>query len=271
MAILRCTVRGCGRPLVRTRAQWACEREHSFDVTRAGFVNLLQPQDKKSAAPGDARDVVLARRRLLDTGVAAPLSAAIVEILGDLPEGRSVLDVGCGEGTHLAALCAGRELDGWGVDISVPAIEAATKRHRTLNWVVANADRGLPFMDGQFEAAMSITGRRDPAEFARVLVRTGRVLIAVPAPDDLAELRSAVKGAVHEEDRLEKIRTEMSGFFTEESSRIVSHRPTLDRDDLADVLATTYRGARHSERERARSLDAMPVTFAWSVAVFRRR
>lgn len=269
-AILRCTVRGCALPLTRVESRWGCEKAHSFDVTRHGWVNLLQPQDKKALEPGDSAEVVASRRRLLDRGIAAPLVAAVLEITGDLPEGARVLDVGCGEGTHLAAVCASQKREGWGVDISTPAIESAAKRHATISWIVANADRGLPFVDASFDLALSITGRRDPAELGRVLVPGGRALIAVPAADDLAELRAAVQGEAHQDDRLEKIRVEMRGF-AEEESRTISHRPRLPPDALLDVLAMTYRGARNRERERAGGLAEMDVTFSWQLAVFRRR
>lgn len=271
---LRCTVRGCAAPLVREDRRWTCANRHAFDVSRAGFVNLLQPQDKKSTAPGDTKDVVSARRRLLDLGVAAPLSDSLRSIASTLPPGSGVLDVGCGEGTHLeAAASAGDSLAAWGVDLSLAAIEAAAKRHPARGWVVANADRGLPFLDSSFALALSITGRRDAAELARVIAPGGRAVIAVPAADDLAELREAVQGAAHAEDRLAKVRAELAAApFEEERAFDVSHRPALAPDALRDVLATTYRGARHRERERAASLtEPMHVTFAWRVGVFRRR
>ena len=49
--VLRCTVRGCGRALSKEERRWVCEQKHSFDIARAGYVNLLQPQDKKALAP----------------------------------------------------------------------------------------------------------------------------------------------------------------------------------------------------------------------------
>lgn len=270
---LRCTVRGCGEPLLREDRRWVCAKKHSFDVSRAGFVNLLQPQDKKSSAPGDPREVVEARRRLLDLGVAAPLTEALRSIAVTLAAGDAVLDIGCGEGTHLVAAAAARDgLEPWGVDISVPAIEAAAKRHRGAHWVVANADRGLPFADASFALALSVTGRRDAAELARVLEPGGRAVLVVPAADDLAELREVVQGEARSEDRLAKVRAELSGApFDEERAFDVSHRVDLSPDALRDVLATTYRGARHKERARADSLAAMTVTFAWRAGVFRRR
>ena len=67
--ILACTVRGCGAPLHRLERAYACTRGHHFDTARSGYVNLLQPQDKRALSPGDTRESVEARRALLDTGL----------------------------------------------------------------------------------------------------------------------------------------------------------------------------------------------------------
>ena len=53
-ATLRCTVRGCALPLARAADRWACASAHSFDVSRHGYVNLLQPQDKKALAQAES-------------------------------------------------------------------------------------------------------------------------------------------------------------------------------------------------------------------------
>ena len=50
---LLCTVRHCRLPLVREERRLVCANRHSFDVARSGYVNLLQPQDKRSKNPGD--------------------------------------------------------------------------------------------------------------------------------------------------------------------------------------------------------------------------
>ncbi|MBM3977128.1 MAG: hypothetical protein FJ299_09075, partial [Planctomycetes bacterium] len=73
LALLACTVRGCGRPLASRGTALACERAHAFDRARAGYVNLLQPQDRRSAVPGDAPEAWRARERWFERGHAAAL------------------------------------------------------------------------------------------------------------------------------------------------------------------------------------------------------
>ena len=120
-----------------------CERAHSFDIARSGYINLLQPQDKRSKKPGDSASAATARGRLHSRGVTEPLAHAIAEMVG-ATSADSVLDVGCGDGYYLAYIAATSGANCSGVDISVPAIDAAARRNNSCRWVVANADRFVP-------------------------------------------------------------------------------------------------------------------------------
>src|SRR5580704_9193080 len=186
--MLLCTVRGCHLQLAREESRFFCPRGHSFDVARSGYINLLQPQDRRSKQPGDTPAAVAARRRLHDRGVTQPLLQAIAEITHGSPR-DSVLDAGCGDGYYLGELARRTGCDAHGVDISIPAVEAAARRYPACEWIVANADRFVPCADASFHLVLSITGRMNAAEFRRVLRDGGHLLVALPAPDDLIELR----------------------------------------------------------------------------------
>src|SRR5436190_5946211 len=181
MPQLLCTVRTCHLPVSREERRVICPRGHAFDVARSGYINLLQPQERRSRNPGDSEEAVAARRRFLGRGHAEPLLAAIRALI---PDSRDLLDAGCGEGYYLGSL--GR---GSGIDISTAAIDLAARRYPQCEWIVANADRFIPYADASFDLVISITGRMNAGEFRRVLRDDGRLLVAVSAPDDLIELR----------------------------------------------------------------------------------
>ncbi|HEX6088279.1 MAG TPA: methyltransferase domain-containing protein [Thermoanaerobaculia bacterium] len=265
MVNLLCTVRNCRQPLARNDRTYTCANHHAFDVARSGYVNLLQPQDRKSKNPGDTADAVAARRRFIDAGHVQPLVDAIVRAC---PVTGALLDAGCGEGHHTDAFRRAYGVEAWGVDISVPAIEAAAKRHRQCGWVVANADRFLPFEDGSFHAVASITARMNPEEFRRVLAPGGALLIVLPGADDLIELRAAVLGEGLERDRAERTIATFAGF-TLEHRRTIRHVARLDAEAMHDVMSSSYRGLRTRERERLATLPAMDVTLARDLLLFR--
>ncbi len=269
---LACSVRACGLPLERRGASWVCERGHSFDVARSGYVSLLQPQDRRSLEAGDSRATALSRRELLDEGFGAVLESALVEVASnlELAPGAFAADLGCGDGRFLAAVCAKTGLHGIGIDLSAHAVELAARRHPAHTWVVANADRRLPLVDGSLALALSIDGRRPRDEFARTLGANSALLVAMPAADDLAELRGAVLGEVHDAPRVERVAAELAPHFELASQRTARARMKLERGSLARLAAATYRCARARERDALEQLDALEVTTSHDVLVFRR-
>src|SRR5207253_9179994 len=123
---------------------------------RSGYVNLLQPQDRKSKQPGDSRATVQARRRSLERGLGNALRDALAAEVARLAPAR-VLDVGCGEGFYLRAL-ADRASERWCVDLASAAVDLAAARDPAARYIVANADRRLPFFEHAFKILFSLTG-----------------------------------------------------------------------------------------------------------------
>ncbi len=253
--MLVCPVRNCRLPLTREDQRLFCERGHSFDVARSGYINLLQPQERRSNQAGDTAAAAAARRRLHDRGVTRPLFNGIAEILG-ASASDVVLDAGCGDGFYLGTLARETGVSAYGIDISVPAIEAAARRYPECEWIVANADRYIPFAEHSFSVVMSVTARMNAPEFRRVLRDDGRLLIALPAPDDLIELR----GSGH--DRTTRTIETFAGGFTLADRRRVTALADLDAAAIQDVLLSIYRPM------QSRPAEAMRVTFSLDLLLF---
>lgn len=274
MPDLVCPVRDCGAVLAQHQRTLRCKAGHAFDVARSGYVNLLQPQDRRSREPGDSAEVTGARRRSLERGLGEALLDALVEMLarsGVRPPDE-LLDAGAGEGFFAGAIAARTGLGVWAVDLSRPAIDAAARRHPSLHLVIANADRRLPFPDGSFAAITSITGPKPGPELRRLLAPRGVLLVAVPAPDDQIELRRAVFGQVPEEPRGSRVREMFAPWFMLEHEQEVRSRHRLDREALHDLFASGYRGARRSQRQGLERIEStLEVTVAYSLLAFRPR
>ena len=254
-SVLRCPVRNCQLALTRDQTRVVCPRGHSFDIARSGYINLLQPQERRAARPGDTAAAVAARRRLHDQGVTEPLRIAVNQAVR-ASSSDTILDAGCGDGFYLGGLQSESGCDAHGVDISTPAIEAAARRYPECEWVVANADRALPFADGSFGILLSITARMNATEFRRVLRDDGRMLIALPAPDDLIELRGTGR------DRVDRtLDTFATGFKLIKRGR-VSTSADLDASAVADVLASIYRPL------QPRPAEAHRVTLSLDLLLF---
>ena len=254
--MLLCPVRDCHMALVREEPRLICPRGHSFDIARSGYINLLQPQERRSKQPGDTAAALAGRRRLHDRGVTEPLLRAIAEITAASPD-DVVLDAGCGDGFYLGTLRRQTGFEAHGVDISVRAVDAAARRYPECQWIVANADRFVPYADRSFSMVLSITARMNADEFRRVLRDDGRLLIAVPAPDDLVELRGAGR------DRVARTIETFAHRFTLVDRRRVATSADLDTAAVQDVLFSIYRPM------RSQPAGAMRVTFSLDLLLFR--
>lgn len=269
---LACTVRGCHQPLAHVGRSWTCARGHSFDVARSGYVNLLQPQDRRSRDAGDARPALEARARLFTTGVGLATVERVVEVACRcVGSGQVVVDLGSGSGQTLEAIARAQRVVAIGIDLSTAAMELASRRCPAVTWVVANADRRIPLRDASADLVISQHARRNPLECARLLQASGHLLVTVPAADDLVELRQAVQGHAVRRSRADTVITEHAQDFELVSRVVVRERHVLDRAALLDVLRGTYRGARTSATPRLEALTELEVTFASEVCLLRRR
>ena len=254
--MLLCPVRDCHLALARQDRRLLCPRGHSFDVARSGYINLLQPQERRSKQPGDTVAALAGRRRLHERGVTESLLRGIGEMIG----ARStdvVLDAGCGDGFYLGSLARQTGFDAHGVDISTAAVDAAARRYPECEWIVANADRFVPYADKSFSLVLSITARMNAEEFRRVLRDDGRLLIALPAPEDLIELRGAGR------DRVARTVETFAQDFRVVDQRRVTSVADLNAAGVSDVLHSIYRPM------RAEPVQAMRVTFSLDLLLFR--
>jgi 23S rRNA (guanine745-N1)-methyltransferase len=121
---------------------------------------------------------------------------------------------------------------------------------------VGNADRFIPYADASFTLVMSITARMNPEEFRRVLRDNGRLLVAIPAPDDLIELRGAGR------DRVASVIETFAPRFKLASQRRVTTSSRLDASALRDVLHAIYRPM------QSKAPEEMQVTFSLDVLLF---
>jgi 23S rRNA (guanine745-N1)-methyltransferase len=172
-----------------------------------------------------------------------------------------VLDAGCGDGFYLGTLARQTGFEAHGVDISTRAVDLAARRYPPseggCEWVVANADRFLPYADRSFSVVLSITGRMNAGEFRRVLRGDGRLLVGVAAPDDLIELRGTGQ------DRVDRTVETFAHEFTLADRRRVTTLVDLDSAAVQDVLHSIYRPMRTQPAEARR------VTFSLDLLLFR--
>jgi len=229
----------CSGAFRRELGAIVCDRRHSFDVSRQGFVNLLGAAPPANA---DRADMVEARVRFLDTGRYAPLAEAIAELAQQatrLAEPRStcILDVGAGPGSYLArvlAACAG--FQGIACDVSTFAARRAARCHERAAAVVADVAR-LPVSSQVVTLLLTVFSPRNPVEFRRVLHPHGRWLVVTPTSEHLASLRAPLGLLDIEPGKDERLLAEADAEFMLVHAQTLAIDLTLGRADALALLA----------------------------------
>ena len=101
MVNLRCPV--CAGALEKREGAYLCPKNHSFDIAKSGYVNLLL--NSSQGHHGDDKLMVRARRDFLDKGYYDRFIAAVADAAAEFtPQEATVLDAGCGEGIYSLAV-----------------------------------------------------------------------------------------------------------------------------------------------------------------------
>lgn len=292
MSLFICPI--CQSPLVPAADTWRCDGSlnakntcHPFDVARQGYVNLLPVQQKKSKAPGDSSDSILARKRFLAADYYQPLQDLLCEqIQSILPqdgvrknkESVTWLDIGCGEGYYTEAIAQTKGIDRLiAADISKPAVLEVAKASKAAKRLWLEADKlddskatiypivtsaaHLPLSNNSLMGISSIFSPILPTAFNDVLQQGGYVVIAKPDISHLASVREALFDEVREHNS-DKFLTELVPFFDLLETHKVSTELSLSEQALADLLTMTpYAYRAQPDKRRALLVKAAAASF----------
>ena len=165
-----------------------CIQNHQFDLSKKGTLHLLS----KGGQNEYDREMLSSRKSLAESGFFQPLLDEVFQYI-DYPKTAVVLDVGCGEGSHLHYLTV-KGLTGLkiGFDISKDAIQLATAHfYEDAFWCVADLAHS-PFAAEKFDVILNIFSPSHYQEFERLLKKEGKIIKVVPDADYLIELREKV-------------------------------------------------------------------------------
>lgn len=171
-----------------------CARGHRFDVSRHDTITLLPPRTPRTL--GDSREMLDARRDLLESGLFAPIADAVVTsadiaALPPFERSRRVADLGCGTGYYSVRLADASPASAFlAADRSPIAVRMATRDIPRATGVVLDLWRPLPLRDGVADVVLNVFAPRHPSEFSRILSPRGRLIVVVPTVRHLRELRA---------------------------------------------------------------------------------
>lgn len=254
-----------------------CRRGHSFDRAREGYVNFL-----RSKHPGDTREMLTSRRRFLGTGHYAPIGRRVSELAvshlipSSFPDQnhRLVLDAGCGEGYYLGLLqervraVDTLDIDYIGVDTSRDACRLAAQRYPDKCFVVSDLKDLLPVSDHTVDLLLNTFAPRSSSEFSRVLARSGLIIVVIPHPHHLHELRTSFPLLGIEPAKAERVIDGFQPLHQLVQRQSVEYRVQLQRQEVLDLIGMSP-SHRHLTAPVPAPAGPLEVTVAVEILTFR--
>ncbi|MGN0774019.1 MAG: putative RNA methyltransferase [Candidatus Ventricola sp.] len=182
--LLRCPL--CGGALLKKDNSLVCERRHTYDIARQGYVNFVPGQKELFYK----KELFEHRAKVFEAGVYAPVVGRLTEAIDRYAPGENpvLLDAGCGEGYYAKAVCPGRRMTRIGFDLSRDAVRLAARGQKNAAFFVADLKR-IPMRDHTADVLLDVFTPANYAEFGRVLAPGGVVMKLAPRSGYLRQLR----------------------------------------------------------------------------------
>lgn len=181
----------CQNPLEKVQNSLKCLNNHTFDLSKFGYVNLL---GGKKVDDHYSKESFENRQLVLENGFYDHILEGVQSILVSLPNHQSILDVGCGEGYYSRQLIHQLDKDFLAFDISKDSVQIAAKSDdsRLVKWFVSDL-ACLPIQNESIDLILDIFSPANYAEFKRILSEDGCVIKVIPTEHHVKELRALVQ------------------------------------------------------------------------------
>ncbi|NQX96985.1 MAG: methyltransferase domain-containing protein [Flavobacteriales bacterium] len=269
----------CQNPILDTsNKSYACELNHSFDISKEGYINLLPVNQKKSKSPGDNEMMISARRAFLELGFYDPLIEHLKTIIQTdfiFNDNHFIgLDAGCGEGYYSEKVMnniQGLTSEVLGTDISKYAVKNAAKKYKD-NFYFVSSIVNLPIATESIDFILSIFSPIYSEEFQRILVKDGYVIVVSPGENHLKELAQLIYDTFkpHENNVPEKMG---SSFELQATKKATFNIHITEVETLLILLKMTpyYWSTSKENLAKMESCKDITITCDFNISIFKHK
>ncbi|MFA5561619.1 MAG: methyltransferase domain-containing protein [Eubacteriales bacterium] len=273
--VITCPV--CQLPLVREALQYRCAANHTFDIAKQGYVNLLPPTLGGSDR-GDNKAMAAARRDFLNAGYYRNLCSAVSRLaVGVFPRGGVLLDAGCGECYYTdavtqALLAADRAPCAIGLDISKEALKIAARRPTVRSGQVellAAALHRMPIAAGSCHLVLNLFAPQVNEAYHRVLAAGGHLLLVIPDARHLWGMKSVLYETPYENQLSPTI---LSRFTLLEEESIRTTITLQSQTDIQNLFLMTpyYYRTPPKGKEALAALHTLETEIAFRLLLYKK-
>ena len=246
-----------------------CEKGHRFNISKKGTLHLM----KQNANTDYDATLFQHRYELAQSGFFEPLLEELLPYLS-AGEEKFIVDIGCGEGSHLSWFSKYVQAPLCGMDIAKEGIHQASVHFGNQALFFLGDLANLPFADESCGTLLNILTPSNYQEFMRVLAPGGTLVKVIPGNDYLAELRQQLyrsnpeKQTYSNADILERVRSECPQVTFEEVRYTVNLTDAIYRHLLE--MTPLYWGATPEDKAYSNEHPLATVTVHYIIAVVKK-
>jgi 23S rRNA (guanine745-N1)-methyltransferase len=229
-------------------------------------VNLLPAGHGKTALEGDAPDMLRARQRVFRRGYYERLS---VEINQRASGRRIIADAGCGVGYYIGQLAAARpEARCFGFDLSKHALKLAARAYPEVTYFVNDVKQRIALPDDSVDLLLDVFAPRNAGEFSRILKTDGALLVVIPAPNHLSELRERYQLLGIDEDKAARTVDQLQPELRLENQGTIRYSVSIPGSEIVDLIEMTPNYWHIDENALAGDVLGQTVTMSFELLTF---
>ena len=178
------------------------------------------------------------------------------------------MEAGAGTGYYIARVLDGLPKSlGLAIDLSKYAARRAAKAHGRLDAIVVDIWEGMPLKDHSIDLALNVFAPRPARELFRTLHHNGKLIVAIPAYQHIAELRDPLGLLEVDRNKEERVARALDPFFTQVERRFCSWNMKLNHRQIA-YLVGMGPSVRHIDPATlAGRIEKLPPTLSVTGAV----
>ena len=250
----------CKEKLQIVNNSYKCINNHSFDISKSGYTNLLISKTNS----GDNQEMVNARFIFLNKGYYKNLALKIKELTQDLPK-DFILDAGCGTGYYSSFLKDNNII--YGYDISKYAINKASKTYKDNKYFVASSNN-IPISNNSVDILLSIFAPTFANEFYRVLKNSGYFILVGPGKYHLYEL----KEKIYDNPYLNEEKDYKLDNFTLVNKENLKYQVLVDSLDILPLLEMTpYFYKTNPDDIKKINVSNLNITLDFTIEIYKKR
>ena len=216
------------------------KKNHNFDISASGYVNLLKPGKMNNFKAGDSKEMIKARTSFLSSGAYAPIRDMICKLCLELG-GDIIIDAGCGEGYYTEGIAkSNTSATVFGFDMSKFGCEHGAKSAKRGNvknvFYSVSSIFDMPVNDHSADTIVNMFAPVANEEFLRVLKSGGYMIIVSAGINHLNGLKSRLYNVTYENE--EKI-LDYSGFTLIECKRLKYNTTICGNETILNLFTMT--------------------------------